>query len=122
MSSTMFRMPNQPGHKFLFGMDGRVFWKSLELSFEAIYRLNGDRKETDESGFFVQGVVPVYKKLFGIARYELYHGFRDKTAKRTLLGLTYRPHFPISYKLEYNWGNNAQLAPDGWQLSIAILF
>jgi hypothetical protein len=69
-------------------------------------------------------VLPVTEHLYFIGRHESYQAaLQEDTARIESFGLTYRPHWAVSLKLEYRGGNDNQiLAPSGWLGSLAILF
>ncbi|MGD8589949.1 MAG: porin [Chromatiales bacterium] len=108
----------------LFGAD--LYWNvgSMEFSFEGIYRKSPGQDEPDVYGGFVQAVLPLTKHLYFVGRHENYRAaIQEDTALIDCLGLTYRPNWAISLKLEYRGGsNNEILAPSGWLGSLAILF
>jgi hypothetical protein len=108
----------------LFGAD--LFWtyRRMELSFEGIYRNSLGQDEPDEYGGFIQAVLPFTDHLYFIGRHESYRAaFQQDTALIESLGLTYRPHWAVSLKLEYRDGsNNEIMAPSGWLGCLSILF
>ena len=118
------RMEDLEDETELFGAD--LFWaiRRMEFSFEGIYRNSLGQDEPDEYGGFVQAVLPVTEHLYLIGRHESYRAaFQQDTAEIESVGITYRPHWAVSLKLEYRAGsNNEVVAPSGWLGCLAILF
>lgn len=110
--------------KALYGVD--VLWsmRRTEFSGEWVYRDSLGGSETDERGGFVQAVLPVTQHLYFIGRHERYKTvILADAANVTSLGLTYRPHVAVAFKLEFRSGSgNDLIAPDGWLGSLSVLF
>lgn len=124
VSYARFRMEALREGKSLVGVD--VFWDAplVEVSGEWLVRDSRGGSEPDERGGFVQAVVPMPARLFLIGRYERYRSsVQPETAIIHTLGLTYRPHRAVSFKLEYRDGERNELvSPSGWLGSLALLF
>lgn len=124
ISYARFRMEDLREGKSLVGAD--VFWDTpyAELSGEWLDRDSRGGSEPDERGGFAQAVFPLPARLFLIGRYERYRtSVQLETAIIRTLGLTYRPHRAVSFKLEYRDGERNELvSPGGWLGSLAILF
>ena len=112
------------GRKHLFDSDLLWIYHDVELSGEMSYRISTNGLQKDEWGGFLQGVVPLYGHIYGVARGEIFDSAEvDHIARIVSLGIAYRPQPALIYKLEYRLGNSTErLAPEGWLASIAILF
>jgi hypothetical protein len=116
--------PNE--HKHLAGLD--FLWQSggVEVSGEAAYRTSSELGETDDrrSGGFIQGVVPLSDKLFGVVRIEaLSKPDLNRDIRLQVLGLNYRPSRAVALKLEFIRGSDTQAGtPIGFLSSVSVLF
>jgi hypothetical protein len=116
--------PNE--HKHLAGLD--FLWQSggVELSGEAAYRTSSEQGEPDDrrSGGFIQGVIPLSGRLFGVARIEsLSKPDLNRDIRLQVLGLNYRPGRAIALKLEFIRGSGTQAGtPVGFLSSVSVLF
>jgi hypothetical protein len=123
LSAASFTLTHQPATKNLVGADLFYTQAGLELSGEAIYRqssgLNGD-----EWGGFVQLVLPIAHGFFGVLTGERFKAAGYSQATNIgRLGITYRPRPPLSLKIELQRSQGEErIAPDGWQMSVAVLF
>ncbi len=108
----------------LLGVD--YFWSQdrYEVSMEAVYRFSENGSQLDEKGLFVQGVIPISNRVYGISRYELYDQAGSKTDTNILLiGLAMRMTPTTVIKAEYSIVDHNQVqAPEGFYASFAILF
>jgi hypothetical protein len=108
----------------LVGAD--VFWShnGYEISAEAAYRFSSQGPESDELGGFVQGVVPLVGKLYGIGRYEYYDRAGPTSGVSLwLAGLDYRWSRAVIVKAEFSQGVHNRIdVPEGFLLSFAVLF
>lgn len=111
--------------KQLVGGDFEWRWHRFELSGEyALRTVSGDGPERDEHGFYVQGVVPMWRQWFLVGRYEQFHQQgADRDLSLYLGGVAWRPIPALVLKAEYSRAtdNDADL-PDGWRASFAVLF
>ncbi|KXJ41392.1 MAG: hypothetical protein AXA67_05915 [Methylothermaceae bacteria B42] len=113
----------------LFGLDMFWNWHRFEISSEFAYRRpeSGRRGET---GLYLQGAIPLGHRIFAVGRYEylqgthlLESGRQQGTAHIGIGGLAWRPATPLVFKVEYRFGRgNRRLAPDGFLMSVAMLF
>ena len=118
-----FKMAGLDQRKHLLGVDAYLSWRRFEFTSEAAYRYSEGRGEDDQWGAFVQGVAPLFGNLSVFTRYEIYRGNAISTdARKSVIGLAYRPRPPVTLKLEYGDGNSDRLMADGWQVSWAVLF
>jgi hypothetical protein len=109
----------------LYGVDLFWSWRRFEFSGEYAYR-SATRKlgGGDERGYYAQFVAPLWRQLYGVARYE---NFRESDAPRDLHlyvgGLNYRWNSAIALKAEYSRATDDVLGiADGFKASIAVLF
>lgn len=122
-SYAALQLADTPGTLHAIGLDGLLRWRRLELSGEAAWRDNDGLGAGDDWGFFAQAVVRLVGDVYGITRGEYYRsGLSDRAARRTTLGLGWRPLPPLNFKLEYSDGDDRQLTPDGVQMSFSMLF
>lgn len=109
----------------LYGVDFVWAWRRFELSGEFAYRSTRLKQGSgDERGSYVQMVVPLGPKLFGIGRYESFH---ESGAQRDLNlylgGFNYRLNPAVSLKAEYGRASDNDIGiVDGFKASIAVLF
>lgn len=124
LSYANFEMEGLQTRQNLLGAD--IQWQigRTEISAEGLYRFSSDDRDRDEWGAFIQGVTPIVGNLYGVLRGEVFESsYTGNTARLGTVGLAYRPIPPITLKVERLLGDdNAQLSPDGWFGSIAILF
>ena len=116
--------PDPENHQRLLGLD--LLWShhGFEIMGEAVRRVSSQGSQSDESGAYLQGVVPVYGRLYGVVRLEGYHqASPEQTIRDGVLGLTYRQSRAISYKIEldrslYSTGNDSV----SFLSSVSVLF
>jgi len=123
LSAARFTLANQPGIKSLIGADFFYAHEGLELTGEAVYRENGAGEGTEWGGFG-QLVLPAGRGFYAVLSAERFkaEGYSRATDVGRL-GIAYRPTPPISFKVELQESQGAeQLAPDGWQFSLSVLF
>lgn len=113
-------------HRTLAGVDFLYRRDSgLELSGEfAVRTRERDRRQTDERGAYVQAVVPLADRWYGVARYE---GFDVAGASADLhlylAGLAWRWQPGWVAKLEWRHATeNGPGTPEGFLGSIAVLY
>jgi hypothetical protein len=123
LSAAHFTLTEQPGTRDLVGTDLFYTHAGLELTSEAVYR-RGPGTNGDVWGAFAQIVVPLGHQFFAVVSGERYKGAGyAETTDIGHLALAYRPTPPLSFKLELQESRGVdQLAPDGWQLSVSVLF
>jgi len=78
-----------PGnHQRLLGLD--LLWShhGFEIMGEAVHRVSSQGSQSDESGAYLQGVVPVYGRLYGVVRLEdITRRSPEQTIRDGVLGL-----------------------------------
>jgi hypothetical protein len=120
-----FEQKNEPGErKNLVGLDFGWARNGYEVSAEGIYRFSNMTSAADEKGGFVQGVLPLAERWYGVARYEYFHESGDGNyASQWLAGVDYRWSRAVLLKAEYSgsFANHIQ-APGGFLASVAVLF
>ncbi len=131
MSYLHFKMerPNFQPDADLFGLDFHWEWHRFEVTGELAYRRPNGGSD-DEKGLYLQGVVPLFHRLYAIGRYEylqgthfLESGVHQGTTHLQIAALAWRPAAPLVFKLEYRFGqNNRRIASDGFLASVAMLF
>jgi len=110
-------------HETLLGTD--FVWSShgYELSGEGIYRRSSLGSGRDAHGGFLQGVVPLYGKLFAVARIEDNHNpAMQESARLMVLGMNYRQSRALSLKLELIRGVGQDISAPGVLTSVSVLF
>jgi hypothetical protein len=123
LSAARFTLTQQPGTRNLVGVDFFYTNAGLELTGEAVYRESGDRDDTEWGGFG-QFLLPVGHGLYAVLSAERFkaEGYSQATDVGHL-GIAYRPTPPVTFKIELQESQGAEeLAPDGWQLSVSVLF
>ncbi|HUD24402.1 MAG TPA: hypothetical protein VMQ45_01850 [Burkholderiaceae bacterium] len=116
--------PDIQDHQQLLGLDLLWAHHGFEIMSEAVRRASSAGSRGDESGAYLQGVVPVYGRLYGVVRVEGYHRpLPQQTIRDGVVGLTYRQSRAISYKIEvdrslYSTGNDSF----GFLSSVSVLF
>lgn len=116
--------PDTDNHQTLLGLD--LLWsrQGFEIMGEAVRRVSSRGSQSDELGGYLQGVAPVYGRLYGVVRLERFHqASPEQTIRDGVLGLTYRQSRAISYKIEvdrslYSGGN----ASVSFLSSVSVLF
>lgn len=110
--------------KNLFGLDYLWARDRYEISSELIYRFSDEDSKRDERGLFVQGVMPLSERWYGIARYELYDPAGTAPAMNIgVIGLAMKLSPALIFKAEYSHASNNRIqAPEGLFTSFAILF
>lgn len=116
---------NREIRKQLLGVDAQWLLGRAEISGEFTYReLKGGASAGDESGWYLQAVLPLIGDWFAIVRNE---GFHQRGAARDLSlwlgGVAWRPNPAFVIKAEYGHAvENAARLPEGFRASIAVLF
>lgn len=124
LSAARYRLKDLLRCKDLVGLDVFYTRKDWEFSGESIYRKDEGSGGGKEWGAYLQLVAPVGHDFYAVAYQERYKAeLFPEVLNSTSLGITYRPTPPLSVKLEYrdSWGQES-LAPDGWLISVAVLF
>jgi hypothetical protein len=111
-------------HKQLLGLDFLWSARGYELTGEAAYRMSNEGAQRDAKGGFIQGVAPLFDRLYAVGRIEAIRQPDIFNITRIwLLGLNYRYSRAISLKLEFVHGTNNDIsAPSGFLSSISVLF
>jgi hypothetical protein len=114
----------QEEHKQLFGADYLWARNGYELTGEAAYVKSNQGTQRTAKGAFVQGVMPLYSRLYGVGRVEFLRlPQTDQSIRRWVLGLTYRTSHSTAFKIEYLWGfHDDYAAPEGILSSVSVLF
>jgi hypothetical protein len=110
-------------HEVLAGAD--FVWTSdgVEISGEGAYRKSSYGSAHDANGGFIQGVIPLYGKLFAVGRIESLHNPDVQPDTRLgVLGLNYRHSRALSVKMEFIRGINQQISAPGFLSSVSVLF
>jgi hypothetical protein len=109
----------------LYGFDFHWSWNRVELSGEFGYRVTRlSQSPNDERGGYLQLVVPLSDRLYGVTRYETFEdAVFTKDMNLYLLGLTYRYLPALVFKAEYSEATDNEIGVvDGLRGSIAVLF
>ena len=110
-------------HETLAGADFLWHAGGYELSGESVYRRSGTAGARNASGSFIQGVVPLAGKLYGVLRLEnLNDPDLQQSVRLSVLGINYRASRAMSIKLETIHGVNQSISAPGWLASASILF
>jgi hypothetical protein len=89
----------------LFGLDMLWSHHGYEVMGEAIRRVSSQGSQRDELGAYLQGVAPIYGRLYGVVRLEAYHqALPEQTIRNGIFGLAYRQSRAVSYKAEIDRG------------------
>lgn len=125
VSIVTFGQRNEIGERRkLFGVD--YFWSRsrYELSAEATYRSSAEGGAFSERGLFVQGVAPISKRVYAIARYEYFdQGGPTRPVNLWLAGLAMKLSPALMLKLELREGaNQPTVVSDGVMASVSFLF
>lgn len=75
-------------------------------------------------GSYLQAVAPLQPRLWAVARAEwIRDALAEGTLRQTTLGLAWRPHQALSFKLEHQWVRwRGDSTPEGWAASASLLF
>ena len=115
---------NQSNHFQLFGAD--LLWKfrEYEVMGEYAYRLSSQGSAFKASGGYLQGVVPLWNKLYGVLRLENMHDQSiGQNTSQYIIGLNYRQNRALSYKVEYLRNFiSTDIRPQGVMASVSVLF
>lgn len=110
--------------KHLLGLDflwSRARW---EFSGEAVYRDSSQGPEQVEKGGFLQAVVPLGGRLYGVGRIEsLRVAGSDSASRIAIVGLNYRYGRAVSLKAEWLRGSHlSDGVSQGVLASVSVLF
>lgn len=126
LSFVDFELEDSSGQRRkLYGFDFHWLRRRFELSGEYGYRVTRLKQSpNDERGGYLQLVVPISDRLYGVTRYET---FEDSGATQDLnlylFGLTYRYLPALVLKAEYSRATDNDIGvEDGMRASIAVLF
>jgi len=108
----------------LLGLDYVWSRSRFEYTAEAAYRFSGNGSAFDEKGLFIQGVMPLSERLYGVVRYEFYDPAGSAAdINLCVLGIAYKASPALVLKMELrHGGDRSPIAPDGVQASLAFLF
>lgn len=112
-------------HKNLLGIDLLWTYQGYELSGEWAYRaLSRDGDSSDEHGFYLQAVAPLWRPLYAVARYEGFDPAGGNEGVQLYIGgLAWRFAPGAVLKGEYRHAtDNALQSPEGFLASISVLF
>ncbi|MGZ8257951.1 MAG: hypothetical protein ACXWTR_02110 [Methylotenera sp.] len=114
-------IPGNPRFRML-GLDFLVQNKGWEFSGEAFQRYYSNYSDGG-SGAYLQGVAPLGKKWFAVARVENFKRPAEGSSERWLLGTAWRMAPNRVLKIEYVGGDEERPeSPKGLLASFAILF
>ena len=121
-SYVMFRLAETPNTRHAFGADALWRWRGAEFSGEAAWQ-HSEGGSADDWGGFIQAVVPLVGRLYGVTRVEHFRsGTLGRRGSSAVIGVTFRPRPALSFKAEYQAGDDPRLAPDVVQMSFSVLF
>ncbi len=104
-------------------INSRLDKYNYSLITEAIfdYTKPGTGKSEKSQAFYIQGEYRLNPKHALIGRLEYFHNDEQKQKERIgILGYSYRPVYPVSFKIEYQW--HADTDSDGILTSFSVLF
>lgn len=110
--------------KNLIGVDYLWSRNRYEISAELAYRFSSKTSQFDERGLFIQGVIPITERWYGVARYE----FFDQTGEIPgvnigLLGVAMRLSPTQIFKAEISHTSDNRIkASESAFISFSILF
>jgi hypothetical protein len=109
--------------KQLVGFDFLWSHSRIEVSGEAVYRASNDGGRWDEHGAYLQLVVPLTARLYGVGRYETFKPSGiEQTTRRWVAGLNMRIRPAIVLKAEWVQAHHdTGDVPDGFLASISVL-
>ena len=85
--------------------------------FKELYRGGAEKSQA----FYLQGEYRINARHALIGRIEYFHDGRQGTRERIgIVGYSYRPVYPVSFKIEYQW--HADTNDDGVLTSFSVLF
>jgi hypothetical protein len=106
----------------MLGIDFITQVKDIEISGEAFQRFNTNNKDGG-SGAYLQTAVPIVSDWYWITRLETFQRPDEGSAKRWLLGATWRVKPTQLLKLEFTGGSGDQPeSPRGFLGSFALFF
>jgi hypothetical protein len=110
--------------KNLLGLDYLWTRNRYEISSELVYRFSDEGSRHDERGLFIQGVMPLSERWYGIGRYELYDQAGPAPAMNLgVVGLAMKLSPALIFKAEYSHASKNRIqVPEGLFTSFAILF
>lgn len=115
----------QDQRRKLYGVDAQWLYRRFEVSGEFAFRVNRvDLERSDERGGYLQLVVPLSERWYGITRYERFDQTGvDRDLNLYVLGLTWRYRAALAIKGEWSGARpNNVGAAQGWRASVAVLF
>jgi hypothetical protein len=124
LSYSSFEVTPSPGaNEQLLGMD--FVWAShgTEISAEGAIRFSSLGSQYNVKGGFLQGVTPIYEKLFLVGRIESMSNPPNQNAtKLGVVGVNFRYSRAVSLKAEFIHGINQNINDSGMLTSISVLF
>lgn len=109
----------------LYGIDAQWLYRRIEISGEFASRVSRvDAGSIDGRGGYLQVVVPLSARWYGITRYERFdQAGIDRDLNLYVLGLTWRYRAALAIKGEWSGARpNNVGAAQGWRASVAVLF
>jgi len=112
-------------HKVLYGADFEWQLSWVELTGEFVWRKRRTGKDsTDEQGYYVQAVVPLVDRWYGVGRFDTFRsGDIEESVHRFLGGVAWRLRPGLVLKAEYSHAVDNDIGADeGLQASFAMMF
>src|SRR5262249_14599731 len=108
----------------LFGLDFLWTHQQMEWTGEFLYRIDPQDSSSNEWGLFVQGVIPLSKRIFAVGRYEFFEPQGSLPGVHLSVGeLAFSPLPPRVLRSEYLFPrDNVAKVPEGFAASLALLF
>lgn len=106
-----------------YGGDVEVTYRGAHLSGEVVYTHLRGPDVSREFGFYLQGVVPVARGLYGVARLEHFQPRRGGSGTAGLVGVFWRPVPFVIVKTQYLFGDRVgDVLEPGFLVSVALYF
>lgn len=124
---------NDVNWQHTLGVDFLWQKNQFELQLESFFNLAPNHNTHNKYGVYLQGVAPLFERVFAVGRYEYMYGNKNNHAVYEqsqavpihvgVVGLVWRPAPPLVLKVEYRFGHNNEFnAPSGILTSIAMFF
>jgi len=104
-------------------LNSRLDKPDYSIITEAVidFRKPDNGKSERSQAFYMQGEYRINPRHALIGRIEYFHNDRQHIRQRIgILGYSYRPVYPVSFKIEYQW--HADTDDDGMLASFSVLF